>query len=180
MRAQLEEAMQAVFNYDRWDQVAAHFDAPSLDPAAGVKDTGEAIPLPVIPAQMAGESAEHKALKRWVAAHPEEFEDYGDFEAGKNEEILSSGDRLDVLFDNGKQRVAVEVKTSRCSEDELKRGVFQAVKYRAVLRAMQQSENLVPNGEAVLVCTRKPSPDTQSLILRLSVRFQLAPLTAEL
>ena len=128
---------------------------------------------------MGAESAEHKALKRWVAAHPEEFADYGPFEEGINERLLSSGDRLDVFFSNDDTMLAVEVKTSQCSEDELKRGVFQAVKYRAVLRAMQQSENRVPNGEAVLVSTRKPGKETLALIHRLKVRFQLAPLEAE-
>lgn len=179
MRAQLEQAMQDVFHYDRWDWVASLFEAPTLAPSSGVKDDGEAIALPKLPDAMAGESAQHQALKAWVAAHPEEFADYGPFESGKNEQPLSSGDRLDVFFRNDDTMLAVEVKTSQCSEDELKRGVFQAVKYRAVLRAMQQSENRVPNGEAVLVSTRKPGKETLALIHRLKVRFQLAPLVAE-
>lgn len=80
---------------------------------------------------------------------------------------------------NGKQRLAVEVKTSRCSEDELQRGVYQAVKYRAVLRAEQKAIRHVPNGEAVLVCTRAPNAETRALIKRLQVRFQKVPMDAE-
>lgn len=180
MRAQLEAAMDDVFNWPHWDRIAAHFGVDVLEPASGVKDDGEPIPLPVLPAQMGAESEEHQALKAWVAAHPEEFEDLGVFPKGSNEKRLSSGDRLDAYFKNDEGlELAVEVKTSACSEDELKRGVFQAVKYRAVLRAMQKAEDKVPNGEAVLVCTRKPTRETKVLMKRLNVRFQLAPLTAE-
>lgn len=67
--------------------------------------------------------------------------DHGSFATGTNEKHLSSGDRLDAHFDNGKQRLAVEVKTSGCSEDELQRGVYQAVKYRAILRAEQKAQH---------------------------------------
>lgn len=180
MRAQLEAAMDDVFNWPHWDRIAAHFGVDVLEPATGVKDEGQAISLPVLPPQMGGESKEHQALKAWVAAHPEEFEDLGAFPTGTNEKLLSSGDRLDVYFKNDQGlQLAVEVKTSSCSEDELKRGVFQAVKYRAVLRAMQKSENKIPNGEAMLVCTRKPADQTKQLMKRLNVRFQLAPLAAE-
>jgi len=73
----------------------------------------------------------------------------------------------------------VEVKTSKCSEDELQRGVYQAVKYRAVLRAEQKAIRHVPNGEAVLVSTRAPNAETRALIKRLQVRFQQVPLEAE-
>jgi hypothetical protein len=118
-------------------------------------------------------------LKAWVASHPEEFVDYGNFPAGTNERLLSSGDRLDAHFDNGRHRLAIEVKTSKCSEEELQRGVSQAVNYRAIVRAEQKAMRFVPNGEAVLVCTRAPNAETRALIKRLQVRFQQVPLEAE-
>ena len=93
--------------------------------------------------------------------------------------MLSSGDRIDAYFDNSAQRLAVEVKTSECTEDELQRGVYQVVKYRAVLRAEQKAMRHVPNGEALLMCTRAPSQETRALMKRLQVRFQQAPLEAE-
>lgn len=87
-------------------------------------------------------------MTRWVASHPEELADFGRYPVGTNEKLRSSGDRPDVHFDNGKQRLALEVKTSRCSEDELQRGVYQAVKYRAILRAEQKATRQVPNGDS--------------------------------
>jgi hypothetical protein len=181
-RAHLREAMEDVFSYPDWDLVARALGATMLTPASGqVEDVTADAPIPLPKVQHGGgpESAEHRALKRWVASHPEELADFGTYLAGTNEKLLSSGDRLDAHFDNGKHRLAVEVKTSRCSEDELQRGVYQVVKYRAILRAEQKATRHVPNGEALLVCTRAPSAETRALIKRLQVRFQQVPLEAE-
>lgn len=181
-RAQLQEAMEDVFTYPDWDRVARALGATMLTPAFGQVEegaTGAPIALPNVQQGGGPESAEHQALKRWVASHPEELADFGNYPAGTNEKLLSSGDRLDAYFDNGKQRLGVEVKTSRCSEDELQRGVYQTVKYRAILRAEQKATRHVPNGETVLVCTRRPNAETRALIKRLQVRFQQVPLEAE-
>jgi hypothetical protein len=180
-REQLKEAMDDVFTYPDWDRVARALGASTLTPFGGRKidDPETVLPLPRVQQGGGAESAEHQALKRWVAANPEELEDHGIFPVGSNEKLLSSGDRLDVYFDNAALRLGVEVKTSRCSEDELQRGVYQTVKYRAILRAEQKALRHVPNGEAVLVCTRAPNVETRALIKRLQVRFQQVPLEAE-
>ncbi|MDQ1109307.1 hypothetical protein QE424_002466 [Stenotrophomonas rhizophila] len=81
--------------------------------------------------------------------------------------------------DSGKQRLAVEVKTSTCSEDDLMRGVYQCVKYRAILRAEQLATRRVPNGDAVLICPRAPRKITKALIQRLNVNFRRVPVAAE-
>lgn len=181
-RAHLREAMEDVFTYPDWKRVARALGATMLPVDTGMrtKDDPECvIPLPKVQEGGHPESDEHQALKRWVAAHPEELAGYGNYPTGCNEKLLSSGDRLDVYFDNDAQRLAVEVKTSKCSEDELQRGVYQAVKYRAILRAEQKAIRHVPNGEAVLICTRSPSRETRALIKRLQVRFQQVPIRAE-
>lgn len=179
--AYLDEAMNAVFHYGKWDQIAAALGVARLKPASGELDAdqGEVLPLPEVQAGGARESPEHQALKRWVRRHPKELADFGTFKAGTNEAVLSSGDRLDVLFDNGKQRLAVEVKASKCSENELMRGVYQCVKYRAILRAEQLATRQVPNGEAVLVCPRAPKKATKALIKRLNVNFLRVPVEVE-
>jgi hypothetical protein len=68
-----------------------------------------------------------------LADHPEAVGAFGKFKEGKIECRLASGDRLDVLFTNDKTRLAAEVKTSDAPSDEVQRGVFQCVKYRAIL-----------------------------------------------
>ena len=181
-RAHLRQAMEDVFSYRDWNRVAEALGAKVLIPRSGARPVDandQPIPLPQVQRGGGLESPEHQALKRWVRDHPEELEDFGEFEPGKDEAVLSSGDRLDVLFDNAKQRLAVEVKTSKCSEDELMRGVYQCVKYRAILRAEQLAMRRVPNGDAVLVCPRAPRKDTKALIKRLDVNFHRVAISAE-
>src|SRR5690606_38444125 len=110
-----------------------------LEPEQTSPDDGQSIDLPVLPTSTRPESAAHNALKAWVAANPEWFKDYGQFSAGVNEHRLSSGDSLDAYFTNGRESLAVEVKASSASDVELIRGIYQAVKYRAVLRAERQA-----------------------------------------
>lgn len=176
----MRQAMLAVFDYgDRWDRVAEALGAPILELATGLTDRGEQIELPTLPPVHAPESDEHKALKAWVIKNPNWLKEFGSFLGGESEKRLSSGDRLDAYFDNGKRRLAVEVKASHASDDELMRGVYQCIKYRAVLRAEQQALRRVPNCNAVLVSTRVPSRKTKALMKRLHVSFLLAPIEAE-
>ena len=179
--AYMRLAMDAVFAYGRrWDRVAQALGAPLLEPAAGVIDEGEELSLPPPPRAFGPESKEHKALKAWVACHPRLVASHGKFGVGITERGLSSGDWLDAYFDNDNQRLAVEVKASHATETELKRGVYQCIKYRAVLRAEQHAQLRAPNGDAVLVCTRPPGREVKLLLKRLNVHFLLAPIDAEL
>jgi hypothetical protein len=118
-------------------------------------------------------------VKRWAREHPEELTDFGEFQLGRSEAVLSSGDRLDVLFDSGKQRLAVEVKTNTCSADELVCGIYQCVKYRAILRAEQFSARQIPNGDAVQICPRAPQKTRRRWLKRLNVNFHRVPVGAE-
>lgn len=178
--AYLRAAMDAVYHYGaRWDRVAQALGAPTLEPASGVVDQGEEIELPKLPRAYAPESEEHKAIKAWICAHPRWLDAFGKFGEGQTEHGISSGDWLDAYFQNGKRRLAVEVKASHASEAELMRGVYQCVKYRAVLRAEELATRRVPNGDAVLVCTRAPSKKTAALMKRLHVNFVQLPMKAE-
>jgi hypothetical protein len=46
-----------------------------------------------------------------------------------------SADCADVMFEHTKGRIAVDVKASAASDAELERGIYQCVKYQALLRA---------------------------------------------
>ena len=181
-RAYIEAAMKAVFDYGhRWDRVADALGAPALDAASGIIDKGEPIELPKLSRTYGVESQAHKALKAWIVDNPGWVSEYGEFKTkhGGNEHCISSGDRLDAYFDNGCLRLAVEVKASNASDDELMRGVYQCIKYRAVLRAEQQALRRVPNGDAVLDSTKAPGKNVRALMKRLLVGFVLAPPEAE-
>ena len=88
-----------------------------------------------------GESPAHEALKLHVLANPQIVGAPLD-SLGKEESDLLSGDVIDVLFRSKNQWVGVEVKsrTSDKNFDDYRRGVFQAIKYLAVLEAQAKYE----------------------------------------
>lgn len=63
---------------------------------------------------------------------------------------LPSGDVVDVLFQDGHDLIAVEVKSLISPVGDIARGVFQCVKYRAVLEAFQASQGKVQSARAIL------------------------------
>lgn len=90
-----------------------------------------------------GESDAHKALKQFVVTHPELVGADGEWRA-ELEYSLRSGDVVDVMFLHDDVWIAVEVK-SRVSDlnvTDYERGLYQAVKYDAVLRAQARIDRI--------------------------------------
>jgi hypothetical protein len=141
----IERATQAVYSYARWDDVAAYFE---VDPPKLLADP---IELPTPPKRLGGETEEHLKLKEHVAAHPELFAEFGDFGTGESEFILRSEDKVDVLFQSDELLLAVEIKAANVQDGELTRGIFQCVKYRAILRAMHHIDGELKHVQAVMV-----------------------------
>lgn len=88
-----------------------------------------------------GEGEAHRALKNYVAEHPELVQLGAAFPKGGTEVALPSGDKLDVSFRKtdsvgNKLWVAVEVKSSISTIGDIARGIFQCVKYKAVMDAV--------------------------------------------
>jgi hypothetical protein len=144
-RRHIQAAVNDICTFPRWDWVLEQFGLEPLPPiselllaAAGRAGGGE-------------ESERHRALKLYVAAHPELVGLNLDVGPGKVEQPLASGDRIDVLFRHGQLQVGVEVKSDLSDEKDVIRGLFQCVKYQAVLEAQQKARNLVPHCRVVLV-----------------------------
>jgi hypothetical protein len=98
-----------------------------------------------------GESEEHKRLKFYVAQHPEVINLPQTLSSGETEYTLPSGDSLDVLFRDKDDWIAVEVKSSISGSTDILRGMFQCVKYRAVIEAYQATISLPQNARTILV-----------------------------
>lgn len=64
---------------------------------------------------------------------------------------MPSRDRLDVFFDTEDEWVGVEVKAARSDDADVLRGLFQCVKYKAILTAMLLTEQKDADARAVLV-----------------------------
>ncbi|GFM33266.1 hypothetical protein [Desulfovibrio subterraneus] len=178
-----EQAVQRVWDYSYWDQVAEYFAIPQdqLEPARIVGgDDGEEIGVPPVGiAGGHGESKLHKGLKEWAARNPKHFAEFGKFSKGVTEYPLHSGDSLDVFLRGSEGQLAVEVKASNAPVSELYRGVFQCVKYRATMRAMLLAASEIPAAQAVLLTTLDIPDEVKRLARRLEVRILSAPLSAE-
>ena len=119
----------------------------------------------------ASEGPYHKALKEYVIKHPEHF-NVCDVKERKDEHTILSGDRLDVYFklNDGKQ-VAAEVK-SRISDDaDILRGIYQCVKYKAVLAAECLAHGENANVDAFLVVEKEMSEENRKTANMLSIRY---------
>lgn len=97
-----------------------------------------------------GESEAHLWLKRHVLSHPEVL-GLRPEQTGAMEYRLPSGDCLDVSFPTPRLWVGVEVKSRLSDDADLLRGLFQCVKYKAVMEAMQAVQGETRSVRAVLV-----------------------------
>ena len=125
----VDKMLQDVFTFSDWDQVLDTFGLPpapvvELTPADEISVHGGG-----------GEGAEHKRLKEVVSVNPQWIGLPNSLSPGKVEASLYSGDSLDVLFADSNRRIAVEVKGASAPVGEVIRGLFQCVKYEAVLDA---------------------------------------------
>jgi len=131
-----------------WNDVLEQLDLPSIVDETGNKVSGN----PRF--GRGGESPEHKALKAYVHDNPSIVGARKDSRATV-EFPLPSCDEIDVLFEHDQECVAVEVKASVSDRvaGDYERGVYQAIKYLALLRAMSldRKRKVCGNIRSVLV-----------------------------
>lgn len=140
----LSAALMKVYSYPSWREVLVELGLPEPKPLDQVKlDKATRV-------RVGGESERHRLLKEYVAVHPE-IADVGSNVGVDTEYELPSGDRVDVLFSSPTHWCAVEVKPKSSDESDLLRGLFQCVKYRAVIEAVQASRFMSPSARAILV-----------------------------
>lgn len=137
--------VQRIFSYPKWANVMEALGVKAVtENFSGVVDAAANF-------RGGGEGKDHKALKEYVRHHPELVRLGKRAGTGEGEKWLPSGDRLDVFFDAGGEWVAVEVKSARSDEVDIVRGLFQCVKYDAVLNAMLVTKQRDTMVRAVLV-----------------------------
>jgi hypothetical protein len=122
-----------------------------------------------------GESPQHSALKNYVAKSPASI-GLPASPCGVVEYDLASGDRLDVSF-SGQNWVAVEVKSLVSTPADIARGMFQCIKYVAVMKAMQVVRGEMESANAILVLQGAIPPELRALRdrLRIDIRENVIP-----
>jgi len=168
----LDKAFRAVWAFDAWDEIykATFGGSPveiDIDATKGFSVGEYGGPA---------ESDEHRRLRLAVQKHPSAFLDlYGQISAATEKRLLS-GDEIDVYVIDDHAHYAVEVKSRRSSNADLKRGIYQAVKYRAVLKAEHKALDMKPKVRAVLIAERKLPNQLKALAKNLKVNFIFAPI----
>ncbi|MPN61717.1 hypothetical protein SDC9_209459 [bioreactor metagenome] len=91
------------------------------------------------PSGSGGEGEDHIDFKKRVQQHPELFSIMGKKVDSTIEYPLPSGDSIDVVFQKYDRIVGVEVKSRKSDTKDIRRGLFQTVKYAAVLDASEKT-----------------------------------------
>jgi hypothetical protein len=151
-KALVDAALAKVFAYPKWIEVLKMLNLKPTQSNA----------RPVIEAARkfygGGESEAHLRLKQFVANNPSAIGLPANFGQGQTEFTLPSGDSLDVLFRHENYWIAAEVKSRASPEQDIVRGLFQCVKYYAVLDAWRGYEGEFAEVRAILVLeTKLPS-----------------------
>lgn len=144
-REMLTNMLHDVYSYPKWDEVLQHFKLkPNTAPVKvftklNVNARG----------QGTGESALHLAFKNFIAKNPSAVGHAG-FDHGRTEFTLPSADSIDVLFESSQLTLGVEVKSRISDPTDILRGLFQCVKYAALLEAHNKVRGISPNVEVIL------------------------------
>ena len=93
-------------------------------------------------------SPEHIALRNFIAKNPSVIGIGG---RGITEYPLKSGDKVDVVFETSNSIIGVEVKSRRSGTDDIERGLFQCIKYCAVLIAESKVNKNMIDVRCILV-----------------------------
>ena len=118
-----------------------------------------------------GEGIEHKSIKEYICSHPESI-GIKNVVSAKTEYDLLSGDRLDVYFEcKGNKHIAIEVKPSSSPEYDITRGIFQCVKYQAVMDAARVANYGNYNNEVLLVMAGVMSDKNKQLANDLAIHY---------
>ena len=131
-RSACDKIATDVYAFDDWDQVYYELfeePLPTPDPSKDNEKDG-------ISHGRKGEGRKHKALRFWVKNNPNKIRCVYATYRTETEVVLDSADRVDVTYYGPDVTVAIEVKSSDSNEADLRRGVFQCIKYRAVMQAM--------------------------------------------
>lgn len=163
-----EKIATDVYAFEDWDQVYHHtFDEHLPTPKSQGKEKDG------IRHNRKGEGENHKNLRMWVKNNPGKIKkSYKNFRSD-TEVVLDSADRVDVVYYDRNMTVAIEVKSRDSNDEDLRRGIFQCTKYRAVMKAMDiRSE---PKVDALLVTQKDLPGDLKSLLRRNEIIHFKAP-----
>jgi hypothetical protein len=181
-RKSFERASAEVYAYgiDRWQELIHKIFQTTLDQDQITKDRADRKDSTeedgITEGRQYGPGGEgkfHRALRLWIKDNPQAVVRFAVTET-ETEYDLDSGDRVDVVYKCLDRTILLEVKSRQSNDSDLKRGVFQCVKYRAVRKAMDVRQK--PLIQTILVTETEPPGHIKALLKVHKIGHFLAPL----
>ncbi len=165
----VNEATEEVYAYSHWERLYQNVYGRAYEPTLFYAEEAEKSGLR---RGRGGEGENHKTLRLWVKENPEQIDkEFHSFSSLTEVELLS-GDRVDVVLYGERKTVAIEVKSRKSNEADLCRGVYQCVKYRAVLLAQ---DDCLPV-DSWLVTETALDGDLKALAKKLGIKHKIVSL----
>jgi hypothetical protein len=146
----VEVLRQEVFRWPYWMQLLALL---GLEPLADLASDDGALTKFASQSGPKGKSPEHIQMQECIRSNPRLVlpKLQGDVESSSCEYLFWSLDRADVVIKTSEEWIGFEVKPSTAPSEELKKGIFQVMKYRALLSADLLSRGKICRSRCVLV-----------------------------
>ena len=164
-----EKFRDQVFAYSGWEDLLKELGLSPVKPTIENLDERGRAYAEYIKRTGKGEGEDHRQLKEYIASHPEAI----GFHVRKPaivEYAYISGDEADVVFELGKNEwIVVEVKNG--DTGELIKGIYQDIKYRALLQA-EKGHGIPVQVDAVLVAYQIPS-EVSLFAAKLGIRCKI-------
>ena len=143
-RKVVDKILSDIYLYKDWYWVLSELNLKPLE-----TDFDQKLKEPKPRYGIGGESQQHKDFKNYIAANPDLFGLSSKLD-GITEYELPSMDLIDVVFKNKDEIIGIEVKSFISNYADIQRGLFQCVKYKALLEAEQIVNDLIPNSRVIL------------------------------
>lgn len=171
----VERERKLIFNYPKWEEINKQLYGSAAKKKLRTKSGAEHDYSGNYGGH--GESKEHKNLKKWVAQNPKGIGLRNSFGEGTEESSLLSGDVVDVMFSDGGSFRMVEVKSCKSNDEDLRRGIYQCVKYREVKKAEHLPYEI--DVQSILVTERELSPELKERARLLGVKHKCVSVNKE-
>lgn len=149
-RKVVNDLLGSIYSYQNWDWVLKECD---LEPSTALLSESKREPGKE-KGSGDSESQSHLAFKNFIANNPELL-GVSNKATSEIEYELPSQDRIDVCFSFGNELIGVEVKSFISDPSDIWRGIFQCVKYQALLEAKQVVFQGVSNCRVILAIEGK-------------------------
>ena len=159
----LDRQLFEIYNYKKWDWVLSRLGLEPID--IDIEDEIQDIKKGGFGG---GESKEHKDFKELIAKNPKLIAINESILNTTIEYKLASADQIDILFNFGDKLLGVEVKAIKSGKKDILRGIFQCVKYKAVLKAEQLVTRNV-DSDCILVIQGKLTEKQRNVAFMLKV-----------